>query len=141
MDMMREKEVGLCPMGWCRRPILASSAMSSGGHGGQPDRRSMAESGEPFQRHIAAADSPFIALFEHERADEAKDSGFVGEDADDIASASDFFIDSFDRIGARDLRPVLAREGHIGQDILLCLVHEVASLAKPSRSRSVTCRH
>ena len=39
----------------------------------------MAESGEPFQRHIAAADSPFIALFEHERADEAENGGFVGK--------------------------------------------------------------
>jgi hypothetical protein len=36
--------------------------------------------------HVAAAlDDPFIVLFEQDRADEANNSVFIGEDADDLS--------------------------------------------------------
>ncbi len=36
--------------------------------------------GEAFKAHIAATDSPFVILFEHERADQADDGTIVGKD-------------------------------------------------------------
>jgi hypothetical protein len=39
-------------------------------------------------------DSPFIVLFEQDRADEADDGVFVGEDADDLCPSLDVAVGS-----------------------------------------------
>jgi hypothetical protein len=44
----------------------------------------MAQRGDGFQRHLAAAlRRPFVVLFDEDGADEAHDGGLVGKDADD----------------------------------------------------------
>jgi hypothetical protein len=48
---------------------------------------------EGFHGHVAAAlDGPFIVLFEHDRAGEANDSVFIGEDADDLGASLDLAV-------------------------------------------------
>lgn len=44
----------------------------------------MAHRAEGFQCHVAARYRPLVILFQHQRADEADQSGIVGEDADDV---------------------------------------------------------
>jgi hypothetical protein len=45
---------------------------------------------------------PSIVLFEQQRADEAPDRIFVGEDTDDIGAPFDLTIEPFERIDNRD---------------------------------------
>jgi hypothetical protein len=61
--------------------------------GGQFDDRIIAQRRDCFQAHVAAAlNCPFIVLFEQQRANEARDRIFVGEDADDIGAPLDLTL-------------------------------------------------
>ena len=64
-------------------------------------------------------------LLTQDGADEPEDGGWVGEDADDISPALDFLVEAFERVIRPALAPVLVREGELGQDIGLSLIHEV----------------
>jgi hypothetical protein len=39
-------------------------------------------------------------------------------------AALDLAVEPFERVGGVQLRPVLRREGHVGEDVRLGLVHE-----------------
>ena len=74
----------------------------------------MAQRGNGFQCHVAASlNRPFVVLFQKDRAHEAEDGGFIGKDPHDIRSPLDLSIETFDRIGGVDLRPVVFREGGV----------------------------
>ena len=74
----------------------------------------MAQRGNGFQCHVASSlNRPFVVLFQKDRAHEAEDGGFIGKDPHDIRSPLDLSIETFDRIGGVDLRPVVFREGGV----------------------------
>ena len=74
----------------------------------------MAQRGNGFQCHVAASlNRPFVVLFQKDRAYEAEDVGFVGQDAHHIGAPLNLAIETFDRIGGVDLRPVVFREGGV----------------------------
>ena len=50
-----------------------------------------------------------IILLEQDSADQAGDGICVGEDADDVGAALDLAIESLQRVGGVDLRPVVPR--------------------------------
>jgi hypothetical protein len=62
-------------------------------------RNSPARAGR-LQRHVTATPhGPFIILFEQDRADEAHDGVFVGDDADHLGPPLDLAAEPLDRIG------------------------------------------
>ena len=69
--------------------------------GGQLDDRIIAQRRDCFQAHVAAANRPFIVLFEQQRANEARDCIFVWENADDMGAPLDLTIEPFGRINNR----------------------------------------
>ena len=78
----------------------------------------MAQRAEGFQCHVAARYGPLVVLLEHQCADEADYRGVIRKDADDIGPALDLLVDPFQRVGGRDLLPVLLRERHVGKHVL-----------------------
>ncbi len=71
----------------------------------QADERIIAHYGDGFQRHVAGPlDGPFIVVFEQQRADETNDGIVVGKDADDLGAPLDLAVETFDWIGAVQLR-------------------------------------
>jgi hypothetical protein len=58
---------------------VPSQALSSGGHGAQPDVRSIDDAGERLKAHVVPGDGPFVVGLEDDRADEADDGVIVGE--------------------------------------------------------------
>lgn len=48
--------------------------------------------------------------------------------ADDVGAALDLAVDALERIGGRDLRPVLPGEAHVGEHVLAGDVHQLAEL-------------
>jgi hypothetical protein len=68
---------------------------------GNPQMGIIAQRGDGFQRHVAAAlHGPLVVLFEQDRADEADDGGFVGEDADNLGASLDFSVQPLDGVRA-----------------------------------------
>jgi hypothetical protein len=51
--------------------------------------------GQQFEAHVAATLGPFVILFGQDGADQPDQGGSVGEDADDVGAAADFFVESF----------------------------------------------
>jgi len=106
-----------------QRLCRAAPAARSGEQGWQPDSDTIAERGDGFQCHGAGAlHCPFIVLVQQQGADQLSDGVFVGEDADNIAAALDLAIESFDRIGGADLRPMLGWKAHVGRHVSLGIV-------------------
>jgi hypothetical protein len=98
--------------------------------------------GDALKGHVAGSlDGPFVVLLEQQSADETGDGGFVGEDADDFGAALDLAIEALDRVGRVQLGAVLGREGHVGQDVGLGVVHYLASFGSLGRSWSAMRRH
>ena len=62
----------------------------------------------PLDLHVAALEQPFVVLFEQDSADQSRDTGLVGEDADDIGAPLDLLIETFERIGAVQFGAVMA---------------------------------
>ena len=80
----------------------------SGGQDGQADEGIIADGGDAFQGHVAAAlDGPFVVLLEEQSADQAEDGVVVGEDADHLGSALDLAVQPLQRVGGVDLGPVI----------------------------------
>ncbi len=102
----------------------------SGGQSRQADDWVMAHRGDCFQRHVAARYRPLIILLKHQRADETDHSRVVREDADDVGPALDLLVYPFQRVGGRDLRPVVLRERHVGENILARCVHHIGELGE-----------
>src|SRR6266511_5876896 len=48
---------------------------------------------------VAAADEPFVVLFDDDAGGEPDQGAVVGEDADDVGAPSDLAVDPFDRVG------------------------------------------
>src|ERR1700748_2173716 len=97
----------------------------SGGHGGQPDDGIIAHGGDGFQRHVSGAlDNPFIVLLQEDCADEPADRRLIGKDADDFGSPLDLAVETLDRIGGVQLRPMRGGEAHIGEHVGFGFVHQ-----------------
>ena len=123
-----------CPEAWCssRRLTTTISGMGpdrSDHHGGQSDDRIIAQRGHGFQGHVAGAlDGPFVVLFEEYGSDESGDGFVVGENANDFGPSFDFAVEPLEAIGGMDLGPVIDGEAHVGEDVVLGLVHEEGEL-------------
>ena len=64
---------------------------------GQLDDGIIAQRSDRFQAHVAAPlDGLFVILFEQQRADEARDRLFIGEESHDVGTALDLAIETFD---------------------------------------------
>lgn len=74
--------------------------------------------------HVASGHGPLIVLFGEEGADEPDDGVSVGEDADDVGSSSDLFVESLEGVVGPDLAPVSHREEPESQDVISGLVEE-----------------
>ena len=51
---------------------------------------------------------PFVILCQQQGTEEPDHGAFVGEDANDIGAAFDFAVETLERVGGVDFRPVLA---------------------------------
>ncbi len=70
-----------------------------------------------------------VALARREdSADQANDAVLVREDADDVGPSLHLLVQALQGVGAVQLDAVLAREGHVGEHVLLGLVHQRAEL-------------
>jgi hypothetical protein len=56
---------------------------------------------------VAAADEPFVVLFDDNAGSEPDQGAVVGEDADDVGAPSDLAVDPLERIRRPQLGPVL----------------------------------
>jgi hypothetical protein len=54
-----------------------------------------------FGGEVAAADEPFVILLDAEHSGQADQAAVVGEDADDVGAAADFFVEALERVGDR----------------------------------------
>jgi hypothetical protein len=73
---------------------------------------------------------PFVILFEQDRTDQALDTGLIGEDADDVGTTLDLLVQTLQRVGRMQLRPMRTREAHEGKDIGFGFVHEGGELGE-----------
>jgi hypothetical protein len=78
--------------------------------------------------HVAALEQPFVVLLEQDSADQPRDAGLVGKDADDIGALLDLLIETFERIGAVQFGAVLGRESEVGEDVVRAVVHQRGEL-------------
>ena len=107
---IREDHQGLRPCCRASRPDTRLQAPVPR----QPTRKPLATRGRSIH----------IVLFEKHGADQADDGGLVREDADDVSAALDLLDQSFERVGAVQLGPVRCREGHVGEHVVLGVLHE-----------------
>jgi len=70
-------------------------------------------------------------LLEKYAAGEPKRRSAVGEDANDVGPALDLLVDAFERVGRRDLSPVLARERHVRDHVVFGIEEQVGPLRIP----------
>ena len=104
---------------------------------------SSGDRGDGLNGHVAGAlDGPLVVLLEEDGADEAGDGGFVREDADDLGAPLDLAVQSLERVGRMQLRPVLlrgrsCRRGHPASASSI----RAASFGTLGRSWSATRRH
>lgn len=89
--------------------------------GCRPDHRSSGSWFPPF--YSRRVDDPFVVLLEQDRAGEADEGVIIGEDADDPGPALDFAVEALDRVGRVQLDEVLLREGHVGENVSLGIIH------------------
>jgi hypothetical protein len=95
-----------------------------------------------FRRHIMGTlDGPFNILLEQDRADEADDGIFVGEDADHLGPPLGLAVEPLDRVDRVRLGAMLGREGHVGDHIGLGLVQEGGELWQLGAGWPATWRH
>src|SRR3954447_23777098 len=73
---------------------------------------------------ILPLEQPFIVLLEQDRADQPSDAGLVRKDADDIGLPFDFLVQAFQRVCGMQLGPVLSWESHVGEHVVLAVVHQ-----------------
>jgi hypothetical protein len=64
-------------------------------------------------------DEPLVVLLDEQAGREPQQRGVVGVDANDVGPACDLEVDALERVGASDLGPVLAREAHVGEQLVL----------------------
>jgi hypothetical protein len=75
-------------------------------------------------------------LLEQDRTDQPGNAGLVREDSDNVSPPFYFFVQPLQRIGRVQLGAVLAWEGHVGQHVVLALVHQRGELG-PARAELV----
>ena len=61
---------------------------------------------------------------------------FTREDPDDVGAALHLLVETLDRVRAVQFGAVLAGEGHVGQDVVLALVHQIGQLG-PARAELI----
>src|SRR5215472_1607665 len=110
------------------RPRTGSAGIVGAGRRGQLRHH--------FNLHVAVLQLPLVVLLEQHRADQADDRGFVGEDADDIGAAFDFFVEPLKWVGAVQFAAVRLGEIQIRQHIGLAVVDQRGKL-RPFRPQLV----
>jgi hypothetical protein len=112
----------------------------SGGHGGQLDEGIVAQRYHGFQDLVAGAlHRAFIMLFQQDGPDEPDDGLVVGEDAD-LGAGLDLAVDALGLVECNFGR-CAGEEVHLGEDVALSLIHQLASFLILGRSWSATCHH
>jgi len=77
---------------------------------------------------VAAADEPFVVLFDHDAGGEPDEGAVVGEDADDVGAAADLAVEPFERVGRAELGAVVGGEGVEGEQVVFCFFEQVVDL-------------
>ena len=104
----------------------------SADHGGQADQGvSIAPGADRFKRHVAPGYRPLVGLLEQDRTDEPRNRSGVGEDTDNIGAPLDLAVQSLERVGRRQLGPVVLRERTVGQNIMFRPIHQLGHLGEP----------
>ena len=88
----------------------------------------MVDLGESLDLHVAAGGLPFVVLLEQHRADQAGDGRLVREDPHDFGPAFHFLVQAFYGVCAVQFCAVLSGQYHVGQHVVLALVHEIRQL-------------
>jgi hypothetical protein len=79
---------------------------------------------------------PLVILFQEYRADQPSDAGLVWEDADHIGPPFNLLVQAFQRVSGMQLGPVLGRESHVGEHVMLAVVHQRGELG-PARAQLI----
>jgi len=74
----------------------------------------VAECRQAFKLQVATLQLPLVVLLEQQRSDQARDAGFVREDAYDVGPALDLGVQAFERVGAVNLQPMRLGEVQAG---------------------------
>src|SRR5262245_50614795 len=80
--------------------------------------------GHDFDLHVVVLQLPFVVLLEQDRADQPDDRGFIGENANNVGAALDFFVEPFQWVCAVQFAAVLLGKVEIGQHLGLAVVDE-----------------
>ena len=81
-----------------------------------------------LELHVAVLELPLVVLLEQDGADQPDDGRLVREDADDIGPPLDLLVQPLQRVRAVQLGPVLDGKGHVGEHLVLSVVHECGEL-------------
>jgi hypothetical protein len=114
---------------------MGQAAMRGSFAGFDVDQR-QCKFGHAFDLHVAVLEQPLVVLFEEDSADQPGDAGLVWEDADDIGPSLDLLVETLQRVGRMRLGAVLRREGYVGENVVLAVVHQHAELG-PARPELV----
>jgi hypothetical protein len=88
------------------------------------------ELGHALDLHLAVLEHGSVVLLQEDRADKTSDAGLVREDG----AALDLLVQALELVGAVQLGPVLGREVHVGQHVVLALV-----LSRPVSPSTASC--
>src|SRR5690606_19075657 len=83
-----------------------------------------------FLTHVAARYLPLIRLLREKCPYQPHNGSVVREDTHHPRTAFDFLVQSLQRIRRCQLWPVLLREAHEGEHVLLRAVHELSDLGE-----------
>lgn len=102
MDVQRGKRASVAVVSLRVAKVLRSRGLSvccSADHGGQPRESIVGELPQAFKLRVAALKLPVVVVRRKRRAGQARDRGFIREDADHIGAALDPGVQSIDRAG------------------------------------------
>lgn len=100
----------------------------------------IAQGRDSLQHHVTGTlDSPLIVLFEQDRADEADDGIFIGEDSNHVSAPFDLAVEAFNLSGLVQLGLLLRRERHKGKHVGHGLIQEGRELRQ--LGATATFRH
>jgi hypothetical protein len=84
--------------------------------------------GHRLDLHVAVLQLSLVIRLQQHGPDQLDDRRLAREDADHIGPPLDLLVEALERIGGVQLGPVPDGEGHVGQHVVLALVHEAGEL-------------
>ena len=88
------------------------------------------QEGHALRGEVAPTDEPLVVLLDQQCAGKADRGRVVGKDPDDVGAPADLAVHTLQRIGASELRPMLAWEGVEAQELLAGALEQLADLRR-----------